>query len=357
MVLVIETMTPPTTVEQLDRTVHNSTSGIEIVREFYVEPYDAHQQVQKALHGYIKEDGDDITRIPPAADPYIANCYCVESRAVLADPRVMASSPTLGDPDNPFKAAGTEKKPEPNEGLAGALVTAHYKPLITAYLNEDGTPSQSGESSMWDWLNPRVVPGVREIQWPLGLHINAKAIGFDCRSVPDDVANPLFISVDDVYVTRTMVPTIPREAIQQAEGCVNTETFPPTGEPCGSDRGGFPSCRPHTLRFIGATVKNMLDVEGKRWYEIEYHFQRISHWSRQVMNDAGEPGEDWVTWNHAFMRPIGARLGWYPVYLTFQRAPIKVTNVLKDMLPWLQLWGGRMMNECNFYGLFKLKNT
>lgn len=353
-----------TNIQITGRNVHTSNSGIEIIREFNVEPYSHYPQVLKELQGYIKDD----KRVPPAQDPYIDVCYCTEARAEQWHEDQMTTSENLevisravndgiqkvtrvpaftNPPSERIRKLLQMNREEPEEGTAGARITAIYRPLVTAWDSDDGP------SSRWDWLDPIVEPGVREIPWPLGLSIRADAVGPDVRTVPNSVANPLRVSIDDVYVRRILVPKIPNDKIQQAVGCLNRETFPVKGTPPADGASGFPQCRPRTLLFVGAKVQNMMDSDGHRWFEIRYHFQHLIHWSTILMDNVGNPGEGWVTWNHVFIRPYGAKLGWYPVHQNEQRE-LTVLKTLTDMLPFMQLRAGLLMNEANFSPLFEL---
>ncbi len=334
-----------TVIQITDRKHHGSNSGIEIIRTFSVEPYEDYIDVMKELQGFVR----DGKRFPPTRDPYVPVCYCTEARAEQWDDAQLTTSEDLTNKgQNTIRQMLEDVKEKPREGTAGAKVTAIYRPLITAWDSDDGP------SSRWDWLDVRVVPGVREIPWPLGLSLKAHAIGPDVRTVPNNVASPLRISVDDIFVRRILVPSIPRDKLTQAEGCVNTNVFPNVNTPPGEEGSPFPKCEPRTLLFVGTKVLNMMDAEGNRWYEIELHFQRIVAWSTIVADFDGDLGENWVTWNHVLTRPFGAPLAWYEVFLNAQRTTQGAAGVVFDLIPGLQLRDGRLHREADFSPLFEL---
>jgi len=348
-------MPDPVHIGLIGRTCHTSNSGIEILRKFHIQPYESHPDFIKTLQGYI--DGNR-KRQTPCRDPYIPVCYCTECEINFSHADATSSTQSIDGIDGTLKEkleGGKVDAPKQKEttegGTAGAIVTAHYRPLITAWKSKD---ENKPDDDVFDWLDPIMIPGTRQIPWPSGLHTNAtRPILWDKISVPDDIASPLSVGVDDVFVRRILLPRLPRHTIQQCEGCVNFDTFPAANHPAGSDGSPFPRCRPRTLRFIGAESSNMMDTAGNRWFEVKYHFQRVSHWTNRLIDADGKIGEGWVTWNHVFMRPLGALLGWYPVWQNAQRQPT-VMGALVDMLPGLQLTAGRLMNEADFSLLFEL---
>lgn len=323
------------TLEQTGRTVGTSHTGIEIIRKFYVEPYDAHAEVIKSLRGYIK----DGKRVAPCHDPYITNCFCTDARVEDIDPDAWCSANSI---DEGKLEAVLQKKKSPK---AGATIVATYRPMITAWKNDD-------DDERFDWLDPLVQPGIRQVPWPQGLFaaVDSALFGDDITAVPKEVASPLGVTVSDITIRRILVPEIKWEVLQQCANCVNIVNFP------GPGYRGLPDCQPRTLRFDGANVENMIDTEGQRWYQLNYHFKWIDHWSNRLHDGKGKKTSGWVTWNHVFMRPWwfhGAGTGWYEVY---QGEDKEVRGVTIPNFPkfGLQLTGGRLYNEANFADLFKV---
>jgi hypothetical protein len=338
----------PNLVEQTSRTVHNSTSGIEIIRTFYVEPYAAHQTVQKALQGFVA-DGE---RTLPAHDPYITNCFCVESRAEFADINAMASSPSLeikSETGEDLRDKLQDTKEAPQDGTAGAIVTAHFRPLITAWESKD---EDDPDDDRFDWLDPQFSPSVRQIPWPDGLFVATTFAGnVVSDNVPAEVASPLGVTVTDFSIRRTLVDKVPWKKLQSAANAVNRGFFPTIdSEPSGN----LPRFEPQTLRFVGAIVENMLDVEGNRYYEITLNFEWIQLFWDKLFDRNGNEARGWVTWNHVFMQPwwLGqGETGWYQVSRGKQRELPDGRKFPID-IPGFGLREGRLYNEIEFMPLF-----
>jgi len=349
-------MPQPTKIEQMNRTVHTSQSGIEIVRTFYVEPYDSHPAVLKELQGGVdvtrNADGKATSweRTAPARDTYIRNCYCTECVVNFADPDAMASS--LGLQDDPALGTLLEKlegQPEKTAlGTAGAIITAHYRPLITAWKSSD---PDNPDDDVWDWIDPQFVPGSRQIAWPDGLYITN---GIDVDSVPDDAGEALRIPISDFSIKRMFVGSIPWGTIDRMAGTVNAVDFPGPG----GAAAGLPNFAPRTLKFMGADTPTMIDSEGERWYEITYRFRWISYYTDRLTDVLGVDSEGPVTWNHVFTNtsflgwPTG-RTGWYEIYVG--RQFVKHGFVIPGFgIGQLQLSAGRLHIESNFMELFRV---
>jgi len=339
-------MADPTKIQSLDRTVHVSNSGIDIERMFSFEPYSAHPAVLKALMGSVTREGPGHpwVRTPPARDPWILNCYCNDAVVTFADKRVMASSPDIEKGKDTLLKKLEDTKEKPADGTAGAIVRAHYRPLITAWDNPFEPEKQ------WDWLDPTFTPGVRQMPWPEGLYIDFNGLP---AAVPDTVGFPFAVPVDDISVRRILVPEIPWVAINGAKGCVNSKTWPKAGSGAA---GLFHPCPPRTLRFEGVKVINQVDSEGERWYELEIRFTKITEYAENIHSASGDDNPGWVTWNEIFTRPsiwgFKGKTSWFEVYkgeaVPAWNAPVSIDY------PFIAKFAGRMYSTCDFDVLFDL---
>lgn len=365
----------PTKIEQLSRTNHTSTSGIEIVKRFYVEPYEAFTAVTLCLQGFTAHG----LRSLPCRDSYLHNCYCAETRTDFAHEDAMASDESKAwsgvgsfkqilegrHPAEPGEAGELPVperwQPETTErGTAGAIVEAHYRPLTTCWRpKEPEDPNDEGPSDnerKFDWLDLRIRPGVRQIPWPRGLYIQAKQFIVDRDvNIPDDVANPIGVPVDDISIRRSLIETPPWKAIETCANSVNRKHFPISDR----DREGkvigtierFPWSYARTLKFVGADTSERFDALGRVSFDLTYHFKRIVQWSDRLFDIHGNKTKGWVTWNHVFMRPRFAPVGWYEVFLAEDKKVLDV--VIPDMWPGTQLHAGRLFNEADFNSLFE----
>ena len=358
----------PTTLQQWDRTDHSTSSGIEIIRTFYCEPYSSYPSVKQALQGTVTVDDAGVwTRTRPARDTYIPNCYCNEVTADFVDKRAITSSHSMELPGRNLKEmleGAVADEPDDNNrirettelGVAGALIKAHYRPLITAWTRTDGSepdelPRFVPEDDEWDWMDLKRVPRIRQIQWPEGLFITARdfvGLPFN-ENIPDSASSPLGLVIEDISIRRILVGEIPQDVIDQCANCVNREVFPAADS---NARPGFPTCPARTLKFVGADTLNMMDAQGHRWYELTLNFRRIVHWSNAVVTAAAHFEDNWVTWNHVFMRPGLSPVGWYPVWLSADRRPLGVA--IPSIVDDLRLRAGPLHNEADFALLFKL---
>lgn len=346
-------MAPPKLIQEKDRTVHTSHSGIEIERTFYAEPYSSHPDVLKALQGSVEKNGETWERTDPAHDPWIENCYCTEAVLGFEDKEVMAGSPSLdAAAGNDLADKLTKQKETPKEGAAGYQVIAKYRPLLTAWTGDD-----SDGHSKWDWLEPKFTPGVREIPWPNGLFAETTFLGDVVPdNIPDEVGSPVGVPVHDVAIRRILVGAVPWETIAASANALNKDVFPEAGTSAADNLPAFPE---RTLKFTGVDILNMVDTEGNRWYELIVNFKWINLWAEKLFNlgAGGESEEGWVTWNHALYQPwwLGqGDTGWYEAALGEQRR-IAGFNAPFD-IPGFGLIGGRLHSEVNFMPLFKLES-
>jgi hypothetical protein len=333
-------------VQQLDRVQHATSSGMEITRQFYVEPYSAFQEVVFRLQGSVVGGA----RRPPMRDPYVRNAYCNETLVSYADKRVAASSDALSKDVGDDTTKQLEAKQEPAEGLAGALITAHYRPIVTAWKSSDPTEP---DDQQWDWVDPKFKPGVRMIPWPAGLFIRTEALV--TRGIPSESSSPIAVAIHDFTIKRLFLSEIPWGAIAAAKGTINQGVFPRAGH---ETNGQLPVFIHNTLKFEGAETTNMMDTAGNRWYEVLYHFKWIQQPAGVLINAAGDEviGDPWVTWNHVFMNPsifgLQGRTAWYEVFRG-QATEIPFLKIFGINIPFLAVEGGPLFNQADFMGLFE----
>jgi len=331
------------------RTHDSSSSGIDIVRTFYVDPYQEYPAVTRRLHGFVEWKDGKWKRTPPAHDTYVKNCYCERTRVNFAHPDAACSADELSDGGkNGTIIDKIQKQKEAlQEGTAGAIITAHYRPLITAWRTTDAT-----DTRIWDWIDPKYVPGIRQIPWPGGMHAAVDGAGeFDTRTVPDEAAQPIAVPVSDFSVKRILVgepPWIEEKALCES---INAEEWPTAGSPAALGLGmTFPA---GTLKFIDMDIVNMVDSEGGRWFEVTLNFKWLHYVSARMYDKNGkiEPSGH-VTWNHMLMRPTGFPVGWYSVFLSGTRQDLGLN--LDWARPGMAISEGRLHHTTNFDNLFKL---
>ena len=333
-------------VQQLSRILHVTNSGIDIRREFYVEPYESHPEVIKTLLGWVDDDG---TRHRPARDTHIRNCYCNEAVVHFADQDAMASSPGLDvkvEPPNDTLIKKLENVREaPIEGSAGATITAHYRPLITAWKSAD--PEQP-DIKEFDYLDPKYTPGIRQVPWPPGLFVKWPLLpGNNTWEVPDSVATPIGVPITDVSIRRILVKTPPWDAIKKCAFATNKGVWPVPGSDLS--KGGLPRFEERTLKFQSADVSNMIDSEGHRWHEVTLNFKWM-HFPDTVCTFQGIYKQDWVTWNHVLMRPAGCQTAWYEVSRALD---LNLFGFRLPQMPGAQVSSGYLYNGVDFDELFQ----
>ncbi len=312
-------MPTQTLIESTSRIVHQSHTGMEIIREFNVEPYAHHIAVLKHLQGFIK-DGE---RVPPAQDPWIDVCYCTEARAEQWHEDQLVTSESLDvisretkdgkqkverlpafDADR-IKNLLQMNRENPKVGTAGAKVTAIYRPLISA-VTDNESPKR------WDWLDPKIVPGQSTVPWPGGLIVKAEGLAdIQLVKIPDDAATPIPMTISDVSIRRILVAEPHWTEMAAMFNKLNKDTFPPQDHEAA---GGLPEFERATLKYVGPTIEYNLDSEGGRWYTITQHFQWLQIFDPVIVDVHAQKAPGWVTWNHQLMHPrVGSPIGWYPV--------------------------------------------
>ncbi len=308
-----------TEIASTGRVHRSSSSGMTTQRKFDVDPFKDWLEVAHAAQGSVTGSPGNWTRTLPAKDPYVETNYCNEVRVDLEHPDLLCSSDKLG-PDGGTIKERLELTPEsPTEGAAGAKLTATYRPLITS------NPDAESPHHPFDWMNATFNPGFVQVPWPEGLFAAVKidpgaflggagaagVIDFLAAvALPKDLALPISVPVIDFSIRRILVGEPPWETINALAGKVNAGAFPRPA----NDLPTFPA---QTLLFDDVDVINRLDAKGNRWYELVYNFRWIKLYDEFVVDKDGNGKPDWVTWNHALMRPwwLGAkRLGWYSVH-------------------------------------------
>ena len=342
---------------RMDRVEHTSSSGIETVETWVCEPYEQAREVQRELTGSVSFAGKSWSRKYPARDPQNENCFCVETLVTSSHPDAMASSEELTGDNTINKLEDVPVKLQ--KGTAGAVIRATYRPLITAWKaseDDDGNEVEGDGTERWDWIDPIIRPGVRQIPWPPGLLIGLDKLiaiwPFDSgfAPVPDNVSNPLGVSVSDFSIRRMYVGEIPWDTIAAASNSVNGTDWPGGG----NAKDGLPEFKARTLKFIGADVQNMMDVDGNRWYELQYNFEWVQHYTDRLFDKDGKQSQGWVTWNHIFYRPrwnSESTTGWYEVWKGEEKQDIPM-RILDNWLPGLAITGGRLFNDVDFSTLF-----
>jgi hypothetical protein len=351
--------------EQYGRSHHASQSGIEIVNNWHVKPYGAYPRVMRRLQGFVERENDVWKRTPPARDSLIDNCYCSESVVKFAHPDAMASSPSLAaeeEGQNEIINKLQDHFPLLQSGTAGAVIEAHYRPLITAW--KPSTPPAPGDdqpTEIWDWMDPVFLPSQMQLPWPSGMHaaVDGAIIGIEqnTRDVPSEAANPISVSVSDISIKRILVGEVPWQAIEVLANVVNGLEWPVADSPAA--RGLGMTFKPRTLKFVDADLKNMMDSAGNRWYEITLNFKWIRHVSNRVHDNNGVlagnglgQNPQTVTWDHMLLQPAGFITGWYEIFLSETRNVLGIN--IDGLLPGFALKAGNLHNVGTFTNLFKL---
>lgn len=342
-----------TFLQQYDRKVHTASSGIEIQRKFYFEPYSAFPDVLEALQGKVVADDNGVwKRTLPAKDSYLKNCFCNEVRVGFADSDAMASAIDLrGAADPPPRRYSqvldllqTEQESTVT-GAAGGVVTASYRPLITALIDPD-------HENAFDWMDPQFNVTLREVPWPDGLFIATGGAIVTNRPVPKELGSPIYVPVVEFTIRRLLVGEPPWGGIAAAAGKINRDDFPVKNLDPPTN---LPTMTRGTLRFEGADVTRRFSANGETWHELTYTFSWLKYADNPVFNEKGEKlgGLQPVTWNHVLMRPsffgFGVNeMGWYFVG---KQAAVELFDMPN---PFFRASAGSLYTYGNFSHLFVL---
>jgi len=321
-----------------ERTIRASHDGTEIVRTFYVDPYEAHTVVLSALLGAVEPDPNDATkyiRRKPAEDSWFDNFYCTDAWVEQVDQQAMAASPSLGVyPPGNYSASqlrgfisnvglGLTHREEPtgitrarldvndaqSTSDAGCFIRASFKPLI----HETPTTWTSGDTGTatapdaFDFVDPLLIPLTKIVSPGIGmkytlvdriLYANVGSEGF--------VTQPMH----QFTIRRLMIGKPPLMTIGKLKGKINSSDM---------TLGNFlfPA---KTLRFddcevVKRAVPYSDGTEDRLtvWYDLLYIFTWNSIYD-YYYDDLGEFQLDYVTWNRILGVPQMPILG-LPIFI------------------------------------------
>jgi hypothetical protein len=304
---------------------HVSTGG-EIRRTFYVQPFSAHKSLLIALRGTFVPNGSGLKRVKPHEDPLFPNYFCTEVEVTPFDREAACGIATTGFkpqdgggsvvndlnglrscldiipttfdydatldmsvPEIQTGAPNYSGSPYQSYGTNGALVTAVYQPLLFA-------TNLSSTQDPFDYVDPQWQP-----------YTKSEAIGKDLVLVYQDitgttglggVADSAVIAEPMVRYTvrRLMVPYLPENQICGLMNKLNTtpQTIGDKHFPVGTMRVGVPE------------LEKKLTPDGQQYYDITLVFDvRCLYTSLNVPSTLTtanfQPG--WATWNHFYAQP------------------------------------------------------
>jgi len=323
-------------IECRGRTSHVHWDGAEVQRLFYVNHYKAAPEVCEGLLGFVLRDGNKYRRFLPASDPYYDQIlYCNEARwdHVDGDKKSISNSPAIGTPGRvPTLAAyhyylgrdTVKGKLNTVAELAegGAFITATYRPMISGYTGLYGVLDAAGRDRQFDFMSPTLTSGTQTVPWPDGFEILKRFnIGglANADEVSADVVDPYTIPLIEFSIRRMFLGKVPYRTFDRMLNRVNHEAWPP-GQP-NADQWPYsiPQFPAETLRFDSyeETRHWSQSSEKNKWHEVKLNFSWRNHYSLDVHHlDTALllEGEQPVTWNHIFINPFGADLGWYPIF-------------------------------------------
>jgi hypothetical protein len=322
------------TLECVERVVLATDEGTEIIRTFFLDPYESHPWLISVLLGAVTPDPNDNTkwvRRLPAHDSYVPECYCTEARVVATHSDAMAGSPPIGKgviggghsvQDGLDAVQGTLNKESPRGHVrivepyrdvsdAGCFVRAVFRPIIYEKVLQ-GTPFKFTPSP-FDFVDPLKLPLPKtvscgmQLKYTLGkiLNANVGTEGF--------VTQPF----EQFTIRRLMVGKVPENTIAKLAGKINVNTF----------TIGNLSFPPETLRFDNCEVVKRavpyIDGSLNVWYDLLYVFTQNlifdEYWDT-AGNDYGGP--QYVGWNCILGCPLMPVLG-LPIALSTARGFIK----------------------------------
>ncbi len=356
---------PVTLLEVTDRNVRISSSGMEIVTTFYVEPASAAPIVVCALLGRVDSTVSPPTRTLPGIDFEYPFCYCVEARQRPVDRRAVSSCPpilggnyddetTLDDLtdavqnaqaifDGPSSlAADGSYTSKLTRAMCGAFVDAVYRPLPTVYTEDGNTNFADWQNpqNCFDYLDPQFYPASRSFPangYP-GTQNGFCLMGSISRLpvlAPNSNNTSLLVTEtwQEITIRRVMCPSIPWTTISQLENRINgTNPWTPAHMTIpGLPNNTFPT---GTLRFDNAapvkrSMPTCLDSNGQlimappgnnaspatalmTWWDITYTFSwRTTYdlwWKYGGVSGTSLQGPEYIPWNCDWY--IGADTGW-----------------------------------------------
>lgn len=330
--------------EAVDRRSRLTSTGMEIVTTFYVEPATAAPIVVCALLGQVTGTSlANYGRNLPAQDYQYPFCYCVEAHETPFDKRSVASSParlplkfgnfnvtTLSAVQaalaNPISFDGPVIKGKPatagttgieQAGLAqnmcGAYIEAVYRPLSSIY--SGNTPANA-----FDYIDPQFYPCSRTV--PIKTLAIRGVIPLSDYYVAD--SGLLTDTWSEFTIRRVMCPSVPWSTIQQLTNRINGQKAwsPANMSIVGLPNNTFPL---GTLRFDSAEpikriIPTCLAADGTtilttmptgspgaipttrqmQWYDIIYKFSwrtTFAVWGNKSLQSQGPMPLPWfVEW-------------------------------------------------------------
>lgn len=303
-----------TKLEIKERREYVTSTGMEVQRRFYVEPYEAHTELMAILLGRVAENG---TRIYPDQDSYYRACFCCEVQLDEQHPLAFSSVDTYSGAATPEAIlVKTAKKEKPSN--IGCYMWATYKPMRFALPLTSGASTVAfnpARFSAFDMVNPLMVP----FQKTASVGKNAKFTVEDNNAFGLEIL-PYGSMDSDAFITqsfakftieRRMLAYPPYQMISLFKGKVN-EYQMNFGPPFIFDA--------QTLRFDDAEIipRISFDTTGYRniWYDVVYSF------SYNAILDRYWNGSDFttglVTWNRVLGCPMCGIWGtssWLPIKL------------------------------------------
>jgi hypothetical protein len=333
-----------------ERTIRASHDGTEIVRTFYVDPYEAHTVVLSALLGAVEPDPADATkyiRRKPATDSWFtSDFYCTDAWVEQVDQQAMAASPSLGvyPPGNyavsDFRkfisnaGAGDWSCKETPGGItvrtrnvndaqstsdAGCFIRAVFKPLIHE------TPTWGSDVGFganppdpFDFVDPLLIPLTKTVSTGVGLRYFTNSKMYPWVGSEGFVTQPMA----QFTIRRLMVGNPPLAIINRLKGKINF---------LGFDLGRFHFAA-GTLRFDECEVVKRAvpysDGTTDRltvWYDLLYAFTHNAIYDEYYFNEDGATGfrKGFVTWNRILGCPKLPVLGMPQLRLNVDEGTLK----------------------------------
>jgi len=369
------------------RTTHSHWDGVEIQREFYIEPFASGPAVLEALQGSVWQDEGDKKwyRLLPAYDPYHPHCFCNEARMVHIDPErdSITISPGLdvGMDRNPLGDIAIDNKNHfhfieqtsttEEKAAGGCFIHATYRPLVTGYvvnINPFWTADERNAalSPSFDYIDPRFKPMIHTVPWPDGLRaIRGTAAGPRGFSVELNQGQPLRIPVNEFTIKRLLVGQVPWNMLRRTVNGVNGSKWPdPVGHLAMTGKFTLPTFPRGTLRFDDfEVIPHYSRLQSHTvWYELVYHFSWLNYKDIHVFNKHGgleerdANGLSDVTWNHLLTVPPVGAVGFWGLLGANDAGWFYVVKAdLANILPWAAFSAvGPVHKYFNFADLFNL---
>lgn len=318
-----------------ERTIRASHDGTEIVRTFYVDPYEAHTVVLSALLGAVEPDPNDATKFirrKPAEDSWYENFYCTDAWVEQVSPEAMAASPSLGmyPPGNysvddfrgfisnlyddsfgekpggiTIKTRGVDNAQSTSD--SGCFIRAVFKPLICELptMWTSGDTGTNVAPDAFDFVDPLLIPITKTVSTGIGLkYLLGNTAWYPSVGSEGFITQPM----QQFTIRRLMCPSVPVTTIATLKGKINGGQF---------DIGQY-KFPPETLRFDDCDVvkravpysdgnANGLNV----WYDLLYVFTWNTIWDEYLIGRGIRDGytHGYVTWNRILGVPKMSILG------------------------------------------------